>query len=198
MTVGLLLAAGAGRRMGLPKALVRDASGQPWLTRAVAVLLDGGCASVTVALGASADEARALVPAEAEVTIAADWETGMGASLRAGLRALEHTAAEAALVHLVDLPDVGAEVVRRVLAQAGDGPDVLARASYDGTPGHPVLLGRDHWGPVSEAAAGDEGARSYLATHATILVECGDLATGADVDRPTERSGPTEDQRPAP
>ena len=103
-----------------------------------------------------------------------------------------------ALVHLVDLPDVGAEVVRRVLAQAGAGAEVLARASYAGTPGHPVLLGRDHWGPVSEAAAGDQGARSYLATHDLTLVECGDLATGADVDRPTERAGPTVDQRPAP
>lgn len=192
---GLLLAAGAGSRMGMPKALVRDGSGRAWLTSAVAVLLDGGCASVTVVLGASADEARDLVPAEAEVAIAAEWRTGMGASLRAGLRALEQTAAEAALVHLVDLPDVGAEVVRRVLAQAGGARDALARASYGGRPGHPVLLGRDHWGSVSKAAAGDEGARSYLATHDTTLVECGDLATGADVDRP---AGPTVDQRLAP
>lgn len=198
MAVGLLLAAGAGTRMGMSKALVRDSAGRPWLTNAVAALRDGGCAAVTVVLGASADEARALVPADADVTVAADWETGMGASLRAGLEALEGTVADAVLVHLVDLPDVGGEVVRRVLATAGDGPDVLARASYDGRPGHPVLLGRHHWAAVSQSAVGDRGARDLLATSDTVLVECGDLATGADVDRPSETSGPTVDQRPRP
>jgi CTP:molybdopterin cytidylyltransferase MocA len=44
---GLLLAAGAGRRMGMPKALVGD-----WLARSVGVLRDGGCSGVTVVLGA--------------------------------------------------------------------------------------------------------------------------------------------------
>ena len=37
------------------------------------------------------------------------------------------------------------------------------------------------------AAAGDRGARDYLAAHEVVLVECGDLATGADVDsRPVD------------
>mgnify|MGYP006144544147 CR=1 FL=1 len=85
-----------------------------------------------------------------------------------------------------------------LLARAGDGPDVLARASYDGRPGHPVLLGRHHWAAVSQSAVGDRGARDLLATSDTVLVECGDLATGADVDRPSETSGPTVDQRPPP
>lgn len=195
MTVhGLLLAAGAGRRMGTPKALVVVA-GRSWLVGAIDALRAGGCDRVRVVLGASADEARALVPPGIDVTVADDWAAGMGASLSAGLDALEGSGAAAALVHLVDLPDVGAEVVRRVLARAGEGSSVLARASYDGRPGHPVLLGRDHWEAVSEAATGDEGARSYLAARHTTLVECGDLAGGADVDRPPQ---PTADQRRAP
>ena len=55
---GLLLAAGAGRRMGMPKALVRDDAGEPWLVRGVRALRDGGCDAVTVVLGAGAEEAR--------------------------------------------------------------------------------------------------------------------------------------------
>ena len=189
---GLLLAAGAGRRMGMPKALVRDDAGVPWLTRSVEVLRRGGCADVTVVLGAAAPEAAALLGDEPDLTIveSPDWASGMGASLRAGLRALAApdapggpVAGEAVLVHLVDLPDVTAEVVARVLDGAADAP--LARAAYDGRPGHPVLLGRAHWLPVAEAAVGDRGARDYLVAHAAEvrLVECGDLATGADVDR---------------
>ncbi len=175
MTVhGLLLAAGAGRRMGRPKALVEG-----WLADAVGVLERGGCAGCTVVLGAAHDEARALVPSGAGVVVADDWADGMGASLRAGLAVVPDV--EAVLVHLVDLPDVTAGVVVRVLAAAA-GPDTLARAAYDGTPGHPVLLGRAHWAGVSESARGDRGARDYLATHDVVLVECGDLATGADID----------------
>jgi CTP:molybdopterin cytidylyltransferase MocA len=179
---GLLLAAGAGSRMGLPKALVTDAAGA-WLPRGVAALRDGGCDAVTVVLGAAVDEAVPLLPPGVDVVVAEDWSAGMSASLRAGLASLGDTAAEAAAVHLVDLPDVGAEVVRRLIAaESADGGRALARAAYAGVPGHPVLLGRDHWGPIGATVAGDQGARGYLAAHDAALVECGDLASGRDVD----------------
>ena len=185
---GLLLAAGAGTRMGRPKALVVGDDGTPWLHAAIARLQEGGCRRVTVVLGASAEEAPApgdapVVHEDLHVVVAADWAEGMGASLRSGLAAMDPHA-DAALVTLVDLPDVTAEVVRRVVA-AATGPGVLARATYAGTPGHPVLIGRDHWDGVRETATGDKGARDYLAAHEVIAVECGDLATGRDVDTPT-------------
>jgi molybdenum cofactor cytidylyltransferase/nicotine blue oxidoreductase len=181
--VGLLLAAGAGSRMGRPKALVLDAAGEPWLVRGVRALRDGGCDAVSVVLGAAADEAaRLLEGTTATVVVADDWADGQAASLRAGLTSLDGTDAEVAVVSLVDLPDVGADVVRRVVG-AGAGPATLARATYDGTPGHPVVMGRDHWRGVLEVATGDRGARDYLASRAVVPVECGDLATGHDVDR---------------
>ena len=65
---------------------------------------------------------------------------------------------------LVDLPDVGADVVERLLARPVTAT-TLARASYDGTPGHPVLIGRDHWAGVIASAQGDRGARDYLAAN---------------------------------
>jgi hypothetical protein len=37
---------------------------------------------------------------------------------------------------------------------------------------------------VVATAVGDQGARAYLAGRAVTLVECGDLATGRDVDEP--------------
>ncbi|MPZ65773.1 MAG: NTP transferase domain-containing protein [Pseudonocardiaceae bacterium] len=207
VVAGLLLAAGAGRRYGMPKALVDDGG---WLRRSVAALADGGCDPVLVVLGAAAEQATALLPDGARTVVAPDWEEGMGASLRTGLAALARpdavkgtftasgavtgpfTAAEgeadveadveAALVHLVDLPDIGAAVVRRVIGHAA--PDAVARAAFDGRHGHPVLLGRDHWEAVMAGATGDRGARHWLIGRADlILVDCTDLATGTDVDR---------------
>jgi molybdenum cofactor cytidylyltransferase/nicotine blue oxidoreductase len=169
--------------MGRPKALLVDEDGTSWLARAVEVLRDGGCDSVTVVLGAAADEARELVPEGVTVVVADDWAEGMSASLRAGLESLEDSHADAALVTLVDLPDVNSHVVHRVL-RAGADRAALIRTKYDGRPGHPVLLGREHWVGVHAAAVGDLGARDYLAHHALVEVECGDLATGLDVDRP--------------
>ena len=177
-TLGLLLAAGAGRRMGGPKALVEG-----WLVHAVGTLVD--CDHVVVVLGAAADEARPLLDAHAvTIVVNPDWEEGMGSSLSIGLGHVLHGDAARCLVTLVDLPDVGADVVRRLLDQP-DTEDVLARAAYHGTPGHPVLIGRDHWAGVITSAEGDQGARAYLGAHRVTLVECGDLASGRDVDRPT-------------
>lgn len=188
---GLLLAAGAGSRMGTPKALVRGADGGSWLVRSLAALGEGGCDPVSVVLGAESGRATTLVPDGVEVVLADDWAVGMGASLRAGLLRLgADSDIGSVVVSLVDLPDVGPEVVARLVAHAGtqraDGSTtaVLARASYGGVPGHPVLLGRDHWSGVALLARGDLGAKPYLAGRTVDLVECGDLATGRDQDTP--------------
>ncbi len=184
-TVGLVLAAGAGRRMGGPKALVRLADGGPTLVEtAVSRVATGGCDHVVVVVGAAGDAVAALVEGSgADVVTAAGWDEGMGASLRAGLAHLERGAADLALVTLVDLPDVTAEVVERVVTAAGSGGRAaLVRAAYGGVPGHPVAIGREHWAAVIASARGDRGARDHLRATPHRLVECGDLATGRDLD----------------
>ena len=181
--------------MGRPKALV-GLEGEPLVARALRALVDGGATPVVVVLGARADEVRAALPAGVWAVEAPDWADGMSASLRAGLTALESTGADAAVVHLVDLPGVTAAAVARLAAVAGR--DTLARAAFEGRPGHPVLLGRAHWAGVRAAAAGDAGARGYLAGRADVtLVECGDLAAPDDVDTPEQLAAFRDLGRPA-
>jgi CTP:molybdopterin cytidylyltransferase MocA len=188
-STGLLLAAGAGRRMGRPKALVRR-GGTPWITHTVRALQDGGCHRVVVVVGAAAAEVRAELPPEVSSVVAEDWHLGLAHSLRAGLTHLRRTDASGALIMLVDLPDIGAEVVARVLGSTDSSdPQTLARACYRGVPGHPVLLGRAHWDPVIAGSSGrDTGAQDYLEQHQADRIECGDLATGRDLDTPADLS----------
>jgi nicotine blue oxidoreductase len=179
---GIVLAAGAGRRFGMPKALVRH-HGRLFVEHAAQVLLEAGCGSVFVVLGAAADDIRA----QAELTGVSivdnpDWAAGMGSSLRAGLAALSTEVA--AVILPVDTPGVTAAAVRRIAELATD--DALVRATYDGEPGHPVLLGRAHWAGVSELATDDRGAREYLRRHPPVEVPCEDIASGRDVDRPED------------
>ena len=188
--IGLLLAAGSGSRMGLAKALVRDETGTSWVVRQSRVLRDGGCSQVTVVLGAEYAAAAAALGDEPVAVLRNDsWAEGMGSSLRLALTGAVASRsdlgdARAALVALVDTPGMTAEVVRRIIRLAG--PAALARATYHGVPGHPVLIGRQHWAAVAASVEGDQGARAYLIEHEATLVECADLASGDDVDDPDQ------------
>jgi CTP:molybdopterin cytidylyltransferase MocA len=169
--------------MGGPKALIHDAAGVPWVVRSTRLLTSAGCSPVVVVVGAEADQVAAALTAEpVEVVVATDWQEGMGASLRAGLRQVRLVGDElgSVLVVPVDVPGLTADVVRRMSAHSER--RVLARAVYHGKPGHPVLLGCEHWDGVIASAAGDEGARAYLKQHHAAEIECSDLADGADVD----------------
>lgn len=179
---GVLLAAGAGRRFGMAKALVRH-RGRLFVEAAAEVLREGGCAPVIVVLGAAAEQVRASAELAATVIENPDWASGMGSSLRVGLDAVPEGVV-AAVILPVDTPGVTAAAVRRVAEHAA--PDALVRATYDGVPGHPVLIGREHWASVRAGATGDQGAREYLTTHPVTEVPCADVAAGFDVDTPAD------------
>lgn len=183
-TAGLLLAAGAGRRFGFPKALALLPDGTPFLQRALDALSGGGCEPILVVLGAQADRARSLV-AGANVVVNDDWTSGMGSSLRAGLAALPQTV-DAAVVMLVDTPGIGADAVARISSYAA--PDAVVIATYGGRRGHPVMLGREHWPDVARSAVEDTGARPFLRAHPELVVEvpCQDIATPEDIDVPED------------
>jgi molybdenum cofactor cytidylyltransferase/nicotine blue oxidoreductase len=179
----VVLAAGGGRRYGMPKALV-EFEGSLLVERAV-VTAKGVCDPVLVVLGAQAvDVWRQADLAGVAVLANEDWESGMASSLRTGLEGLRGWPGrvDAALITLVDMPGMTAAALARMAEHAG--PDALAVATYDGVRAHPVLLGRNHWAGVIETATGDEGARRYLAANDVTEVDCTGLADPADLDLP--------------
>ncbi|MGE4364995.1 MAG: nucleotidyltransferase family protein, partial [Mycolicibacterium sp.] len=76
-----------------------------------------------------------------------------------------------------------AAAVWRVLAAARTSTSGLARAYYDGRPGHPVVIARRHWPALLDGLAGDVGAGPFLAGRDDVVaVECADLGSGRDID----------------
>ncbi|WP_194819956.1 NTP transferase domain-containing protein [Nocardia sp. XZ_19_385] len=176
---GVVLAAGAGRRFGQPKALVR-LSGERLVDRAVRLLREGGCRRVVVVSGAAP-----LRVEGADVVDNPQWPTGMGSSL---VTALEAIGEHAAIVVPVDMPWLGAESVRRLLRSGS----TLAVATYGGRRGHPVLIGPEFFAEVRATAIGDVGARTFLAAHADLVreVPCDGTGCPCDVDTPQDLRTP--------
>jgi CTP:molybdopterin cytidylyltransferase MocA len=184
LTAGLLLAAGGGRRYGMPKALVEH-GGRLLVEHALATLRDAGCDPIVVVLGAADEAVRERADLTGAIVVTnPDWEQGMGSSLRVGLRTLSDTEAQATAILLVDTPGITTEAVRRVNDHAD--PRALVVATYHGERGHPVLIGREHWAGVAELADGDVGARPYLTKRRDQVrtVGCEDIADGTDLDLP--------------
>jgi CTP:molybdopterin cytidylyltransferase MocA len=189
IVAAVVLAAGGGRRYGMPKALV-EYEGSLLVERAVRTAR-AVCDPVLVVLGAQAVDVWQRADLDGATVLAnKDWETGMASSLRTGLDGLRGWPGvdgraggiDAALVTLVDMPGMTPEALRELAAQAA--PDALAVATYDGVRGHPVLIGREHWSGVIETLTGDEGARRYLAAHDVTEVDCTGLADPTDLDVP--------------
>lgn len=178
--VGLLLAAGQGRRFGGDKLLHPLPDGTP-LAVAAARRLRQACPRSIAVLRPEQRELAGLLLAEGLETVFCPAALdGMGHSLAAGVAA----SADAAgwLVALADMPFLQVDTLVRV-ADAVSGGAVLAAPFHDGRRGHPVGFAA-RWRAELLGLTGDEGARAILAAHKADLltIETDDAGCLRDVD----------------
>jgi len=191
--VAIVLAAGEGRRMGGPKALL-PLGESTFLSRACHLFARPGIASVVAVLGAEAERVRSAagIPPEARVALNERWREGMLTSVWAGLEAAEALGAEAVLVHPVDNPFVAPATIDAVVAALARGAEI-AVPSHAGRRGHPAGFARSCW-PDLRAAPLDGGARAVLraqpgrVVHVPAGPDClVDLDTPGDLESARER-----------
>ena len=179
MIAGVVLAAGSGRRMGGPKALL-ELDGESLLQRAARLLAEAGCSPIFAVVG---DWDPGDV--DAFLVINAEAAEGMASSIRAGLRALPK-AAPAALFLTVDQPAVDAPLLRRLLALAATDPDRPAACGYGETLGIPAVVPRRLF-PDLLGLQGDLGAKAVLLREQAAVLPFPeglvDLDTPEDLDR---------------
>jgi molybdenum cofactor cytidylyltransferase len=179
---GLVLAAGGATRFGSAKQLA-ELDGRPLLEHSILAMVASPVGRVVVVLGSGAEEVLARVDLHgADGVVCARWAEGQSASLACGLAEL--SGCEAVVVTLGDQPFVSPDAIGRLIAARGEGAAAV-RATYDGAPGHPVLLERVLFERMRDVT-GDHGARNLLMSMQTREVPCEDLGGGQDVDTPAQ------------
>ncbi len=190
----VLLAAGSARRFGAPK-LLAPWRGRPLWEHALAALPSAPEVAetlVVVAPGAPAPPARP----RCRTVVNPEHAEGMGASLRAGVRAAAADT-DAFLVALADMPLVPPGLIAALVTCYGAGEKPIVVPVRAGRRGHPVLIGaalRDEL----LAVRGDVGARGVLAAHPDLVaaVETADEGVLFDVDEPGDLGGAGETPGP--
>jgi molybdenum cofactor cytidylyltransferase/nicotine blue oxidoreductase len=173
--VGAVLAAGAGVRLGAPKATV-VLDGERLVDRAVRTLAGAGCAEVI------AVARTGLAVAGARVVVNPEPERGMRSSLELAVDAAG--AARALAVVLVDLPGLTPDGVRQVIDAWR--PGRIAVAGYGGRRGHPTVMSPALWRDAIKLAGPNEGARALLRSRPDLVDEIPVEGDPADLDTPAD------------
>lgn len=183
----MVLAAGASRRLGRPKALLQ-LGGELLIERVLRLALDTAPAQLVVVTGApdSAEQTAAISRQRgAEVLVCPEWALGMGASLASGIAVLAADI-DGALVLLCDQPALDAEHLGTLLAHWRKAPRLAAASVYRGVRGVPALLPRRSFAQLQRNTS-DRGARDWLRAEAE-LIEVHDERLALDLDTPADLS----------
>lgn len=141
---GMVLAGGASRRMGRPKALLpwspANAPARTFIDSVLEMLRAGGATDLYAVLGHDPDPIRAGASLKnTTIILNADHALGQFSSLRAGVSALPPDI-EALVVALVDQPQIPATVVAALIARFAETHAPIVRPVHAGRGGHPLLF----------------------------------------------------------
>lgn len=184
----IILAAGASRRLGQPKQLLRH-GGETLLERAIRLASEAGAAPVITILGAHHETIRVAVAFQGAAIVVNDkWEQGIASSIHAGITALDAAAQHASGVMILscDQPRLTAAHVRALIETftAQTEPTIVASA-YAGVHGVPAVFPRPIF-PELLALRGDQGARKLLVRPPCSLVALAFEGGEVDIDLPSD------------
>jgi CTP:molybdopterin cytidylyltransferase MocA len=190
----VILAAGAGHRLGgVAKALL-PYRGCSYLQSVAATARAAGVVDAVVVVGEPyghdvAAHARQL---GLRVRVNPLPGRGMASSVALGFAAIANGPASAAWLWPVDHPGVAELTLRRLIDAAGDafgdapGHADVVQPRYRGRGGHPPLISRALWSRLARCADEPTGARGVLRASRVIAVDVDDPATVHDIDTPAD------------
>jgi molybdenum cofactor cytidylyltransferase len=188
MVTAVILAAGAGNRMGVPKQLL-PLGGQAMIRWVAGVACQSAVQDVVVVTGAHHKAvAEALQNLSVRLVHNADWAAGQAGSVKVGIKAALQYNSIAALFLLADQPLITVELIDQLLATYYAGKGSIIMPVYQGRRGNPVLFDLVQWHDELLALRGDQGARQIIFEHpeevASVSSNCEEIFW--DVDTPDD------------
>lgn len=186
----IVLAAGASTRLGQPKQLL-PYQGQSLLLRAASAAVAAVDGPVVVVVGAYAGKMYPELEGLAvEAVENLHWESGMGTSIRTGLRALMRAEPGLAgvLLLLCDQPHVQPAILQALLAAHQQTQAPVVASAYGETLGAPAFFHRSFFEALLHLK-GQEGARKVIAAHPEAVAVVPFPAGMVDVDTPADYEG---------
>ena len=188
MIAGIVLAAGASRRLGEAKQGVRVGA-DTLLERAVRVAVEAGLEPVLVVVSAGLVVENCLARVDGfRVVLNEAAEEGMASSIRAGVGAVREGqgGVDGVVVMACDQPAVTAEHLRELMA----GGDEVVGSGYAGRRGVPAYFPARVFGELMELR-GDVGARQLLRGARCVVLADGelDVDTREELERARELFG---------
>lgn len=184
----VILAAGASTRLGRPKQLLRPSlfHGLSLLEQAVQFARDAGASPVFVVLGANVEQIVHECSFDgATVLRNVDWSTGMAASLRCGISAVEDqcVGCDGVLLMVCDQPKLSSAHLRQLLEAHTHQPEAIVASRYVGSSGVPAIVPRTMF-PALMLLRGEQGARAIFQENGVIEIDFpgGEL----DIDSPED------------
>lgn len=177
----IILAAGAGTRMGGRVKQLLPWRGKTLIEHAIEIATQSQVNETVVVLGAHFESIRPVVAAtSARVVLNRFWEDGQATSIRAGLNALAPEI-EAAIFINADQPLLTSDVIDTILQRYRETDAAIIAAEYAGRRGSPVLFDRHHFAELANLQ-GDQGGRVLFAKYSIERVEFADARLGIDID----------------
>jgi len=185
----VILAAGAGTRLGgVAKALIKIER-DTYLQRIARIARVAGVSDVVVVVGRPygrevGDHAREL---GLSVVVNPLPERGMASSVGHGFAAIEQYEADSAWLWPVDHPAVQVETLHRLIAGLGTHQVAIPQLGDRG--GHPPLVARSLWQKLAACGSLEGGARAVFAAADVVRIDVDDQGVIRDVDTPADRAG---------
>jgi len=183
---GLVLAAGASSRMGIPKQLL-PAGDTLLLERVLAQALRSKLDLVVLVLGFKAREIRGKIrsgslQSNLKIVENTDFKLGISSSIIAGLSHVEKNYAHV-MILLGDMPYITSGVINRLVSGYLESGLPLGALKVRGKRSHPVIIGRPFF-PALHRLTGDQGARDLFVSHKdqVCLVDPGEDYDDMDID----------------
>ncbi len=182
----MVLAAGASRRLGQPKQLLKY-RGETLIERAIRMANEAGAAPVIAVLGAHFEIICASIALNDSILSINDrWQRGIATSIQSGLRTLEVVGKDAAgiLIMSCDQPRLTAEHLRALIeAFNAQGQRAIVASAYAGVHGVPAVFPRSVFTDL-RTLKGDQGARALFAHPPCSLIALNFEGGEVDIDQP--------------